>query len=87
MIKVPGVISIVCDANNSRVTLRSRPDLNVDMVGQAIRKTQTMRAFLVTKNEQGEEILKSIGESREDEGITDISLQPVTTSVNDDLCT
>jgi hypothetical protein len=58
----------VCDANNSRVTLRSRPDLNIEMVGQAIRRTQTMKAYLVIKDEQGEETLKVIGESRTDDG-------------------
>jgi len=67
LIKVHGVISIVFDAANSRVTLRSRPDLSVESVGQAVRKTQTMRAFLVTKNEMGEEILKFIGESQSDD--------------------
>jgi len=67
LIKVQGVISIVCDANNSRVTLRSRPDLNIEMVGQAIRRTQTMKAYLVIKDEQGEETLKVIGESRTDD--------------------
>ena len=63
------------DARNSRVTLRSRPDLNIDSVGQAVRKTQTMRAFLVAKGEQGEETLKPIGETgaTEDEGIQVIS--------------
>ena len=58
----------MCDANNSRVTLRSRPDLNIEMVGQAIRRTQTMKAYLVIKDEQGEETLKVIGESRTDDG-------------------
>lgn len=67
LIKVQGVISIVFDANNSRVTLRSRPDLNVESVGQAVRKTQTMRAYLVGKNELGEETLKSIGETYSDD--------------------
>lgn len=67
LIKVQGVISIVFDANNSRVTLRSRPDLSVEAVGQAVRKTQTMRAYLVGKNELGEETLKSIGESYGDD--------------------
>jgi len=63
LIKVQGVISIVFDANNSRVTLRSRPDLSVEAVGQAVRKTQTMKAFLVGKNDVGEEVMKSIGDS------------------------
>lgn len=67
LIKVQGVISIVFDASNSRVTLRSRPDLNVESVGQAVRKTQTMRAFLVNKNELGEETLKPIGDSTSDD--------------------
>ncbi|KZS09339.1 armadillo repeat-containing protein 1 [Daphnia magna] len=67
LIKVQGVISIVFDANNSRVTLRSRPDLNIESVGQAVRKTQTMRAFLVCKNELGEETLKPIGETNSDD--------------------
>lgn len=70
LIKVHGVISIVFDANNSRVTLRSRPDLNIELVGQAVRKTQTMRAYLVTKSESGEDTLKSIGDtySSDDDG-------------------
>lgn len=67
LIKVQGVISIVFDAHNSRVTLRSRPDLSVEAVGQAVRKTQTMRAFLVGKNEMGEETLKPIGDSHTDD--------------------
>lgn len=67
LIKVQGVISIVFDAHNSRVTLRSRPDLNVESVGQAVRKTQTMRAYLVSKNELGEETLKAIGEANSDD--------------------
>lgn len=60
------------DANNSRVTLRSRPDLNIELVGQAVRQTQTMRAFLVTKNESGEDTLKAIGDtySSDDDGKT-----------------
>lgn len=59
------------DANNSRVTLRSRPDLNIELVGQAVRKTQTMRAFLVTKHESGEDTLKAIGDtySSDDDGM------------------
>lgn len=70
-----GVISIVFDANNSRVTLRSRPDLNIESVGQAVRKTQTMRAFLVCKNELGEETLKPIGETNsDDDGMLGIPL-------------
>lgn len=68
LIKVQGVISIVFDANNSRVTLRSRPDLSVEAVGQAVRRTQTMKAFLVAKNDLGEEVLKSIGDSNSQEG-------------------
>jgi len=67
LIKVQGVISIVFDANNSRVTLRSRPDLSVEAVGQAVRRTQTMKAFLVAKNDLGEEVLKSIGDSNSQE--------------------
>lgn len=63
-----GVISIVFDANNSRVTLRSRPDLSVEAVGQAVRKTQTMKAFLVGKNDVGEEVMKSIGDSNAHDG-------------------
>ena len=65
-----GVISIVFDANNSRVTLRSRPDLSVEAVGQAVRKTQTMKAFLVGKNDVGEEVMKSIGDSNAPDGKT-----------------
>ncbi len=71
LIKVQGVISIVFDATNSRVTLRSRPDLNIESVGQAVRKTQTMRAFLVCKNELGEETLKAIGEAYSEDYGTD----------------
>jgi len=67
LIKVQGVISIVFDANNSRVTLRSRPDLSVESVGQAVRKTQTMKAFLIGKNDMGEEVMKSIGEANAEE--------------------
>ena len=69
LIKVPGVISIVCDASNSRVTMRSRPDINIDMVSQAIKRTQTMKAYLVVKNENGDEVLKTLGESRAEDGI------------------
>ena len=62
LVKVNGVISIVFDPNCSRVTLRSRQDLNIEAVGQAIRRTQTMKAFIVTKNEIGEEVLKSFSD-------------------------
>ena len=64
LIKVPGVISIVFDAHRSRVTLRSRPDLSVEAVGQAVRRTQTMKAFLVVAaSTDSEESLKPIGDA------------------------
>nr|XP_045617613.1 uncharacterized protein LOC123770050 isoform X2 [Procambarus clarkii] len=55
LVRVRGLISIVFDLGNSRVTCRVRRDLSVEKLATAVARTETLLAQQVTTNSDGEE--------------------------------
>ncbi|XP_045617614.1 armadillo repeat-containing protein 1 [Procambarus clarkii] len=66
LVRVRGLISIVFDLGNSRVTCRVRRDLSVEKLATAVARTETLLAQQVTTNSDGEEEILPLGKTPSD---------------------
>lgn len=57
LIEVKGVISITVSQKQNRAEIRCKPDLQPELLALAIRKSQTMNAELITKDDDGNETI------------------------------
>ncbi|CAL4119030.1 unnamed protein product [Meganyctiphanes norvegica] len=61
LVKVRGLVSIVFDLVHSRVTCRVRQEIPIEKLASAISRTDSLKAQLVTRGDNGEEIISLIG--------------------------
>ncbi|XP_069954232.1 armadillo repeat-containing protein 1 isoform X1 [Cherax quadricarinatus] len=66
LVRVRGLISIVFDLGNSRVTCRVKRDLSVEKLAAAVARTETLLAQQVTTNSDGEEEIIPLGKTAKD---------------------